>query len=374
MEGDKILPFIVLIELDKLKMGLTETAYRARQAIRKLKTSNVVYDFEFDNKHSILHNGNNDDVIIACAQKYNAVLISEDFNVQLKAKAKDIECFDLDNNEDDYSGYVELNMNDTELAQFYEDLTINRYDLLLNQYLIIRRSGEVVDAYKWNGSKYIQVTNKTISSAHFGKFKPLDIYQKCATDSLHSNDVTLLRGKAGSGKSLVALNYAMSLIDSTKYSKLVCLVNPVPVKHAQPIGFYKGDKNEKLLQSSIGNILISKFGDRPTVEAMIATGKIVIIPMVDIRGYDSGDDSVLWITEAQNASVDLLKLTLQRVANGSKIIVDGDDKTQVDSDAFAGFNNGIRRMSSIFRGTDIYGEMTFNTIYRSKIATIADRM
>jgi PhoH-like ATPase len=375
LDGNKIIPLVVLRELDKLKMGLSETAYRARQAIRILKNnSNITYDHEFDVNYP-LHNGNNDDIIIACAKNHQATLVSGDYAAQLKAKSIGVEYYDLDDlREDDYSGFVEVNMNDEQLAYFYENLHINNHNVLINQYIILKNRNEIVDAYKWSGSKFYQVGNKNLSTLYFGKFKPLDIYQKCAIDSLFLNDVTLLRGKAGSGKSMIALNYAMHQIEHGKFQKLVCLVNPVPVRNAQQIGFYKGDKNDKLMQSGIGNILSSKFGDRATVEAMVATGKIELIPMVDIRGYESGESSILWVTEGQNASNDLLKLTLQRVGDGSKIIVDGDDKTQVDSESFSGINSGIRRMSKIFRGEDIYGEMTFDHIYRSKIAKIADRM
>ncbi|MNH46722.1 hypothetical protein D3C79_1096280 [compost metagenome] len=62
------------------------------------------------------------------------------------------------------------------------------------------------------------------------------------------------------------------------------------------------------------------------------------------------------------------------MAEGSQIIIDGDDKTQVDSDIFSGNRNGVRRMSKVFRGHSVYGEVEFNTIYRSRIAQIADGM
>ena len=56
-------------------------------------------------------------------------------------------------------------------------------------------------------------------------------------------------------------------------------------------------------------------------------------------------------------SVSLLKLALQRIGEDSICIIDGDDKTQVDSVEFAGNNNGMRRASKVFRGHSIYGEV-----------------
>ena len=56
------------------------------------------------------------------------------------------------------------------------------------------------------------------------------------------------------------------------------------------------------------------------------------------------------------------------------VVIDGDEKTQVDDVAFAGANNGMRRASKVFRGSDVYGEVALTQIHRSKIAEIAQRM
>lgn len=69
-----------------------------------------------------------------------------------------------------------------------------------------------------------------------------------------------------------------------------------------------------------------------------------------------------------------MKLALQRIGEDSICIIDGDDKTQVDSVEFAGNNNGMKRASKIFRGSDLYGEVELKTIHRSKIAELAQKM
>jgi predicted ribonuclease YlaK len=377
IENSIIIPEIVLHELDKLKVGITDTAFRARQAVRKLKSkTDIFYDHEFGKQHSAAQLSN-DDVIVACAEFHDASLISGDFLAQLKAKSLGVDVYEPDDaySEDSYCGYKEITMSESEMAYFYENRNINKYNLLTNEYIIIiRESGQPVDVKKWNGKEFVDCAEKNLSTVAMGKFKPLDMHQIAAIDSLITNDITLLRGKAGSGKSLLAFAYAMHQLEKGRINKLICLVNPVPVRGAQEIGFYKGDKNEKLLQSGIGNLLISKLGNKEEVEALIATGRLVLIPFVDIRGYDTGDKSLVWISEAQNLSVDLMKLGLQRIGKGSQIIIDGDDKTQVDSDSYAGINNGIKRTSTVFRGEQLYGEVEFKTIYRSKIAAIADRM
>ena len=111
------------------------------------------------------------------------------------------------------------------------------------------------------------------------------------------------------------------------------------------------------------------------VEQMIQQEQLILLPMSDVRGYDtSGMRAGVYISEAQNMSVNLMKLALQRIGEDSICIIDGDCKTQVDDIQFAGGNNGMKRASKVFRGEDIYGEITLQNIHRSKIGRIAERM
>lgn len=82
----------------------------------------------------------------------------------------------------------------------------------------------------------------------------------------------------------------------------------------------------------------------------------------------------IYISEAQNLDISLMKLTLQRIGEDSVCIIDGDCKTQVDDISFAGKNNGMKRVSQIFRGQDVYGEIELQNIHRSKIAQIAEQL
>jgi predicted ribonuclease YlaK len=67
-------------------------------------------------------------------------------------------------------------------------------------------------------------------------------------------------------------------------------------------------------------------------------------------------------------------MLLQRVSEGSKVIIDGDYTEQVDMEVYAGTNNGMRKASKVFRGSDIYGQVELKKIYRSKIADLAEQM
>ena len=64
------------------------------------------------------------------------------------------------------------------------------------------------------------------------------------------------------------------------------------------------------------------------VERLIDEGKLLLLPMADIRGYDTMNmNAGIYITEAQNLDIALMKLALQRVGEDCICIIDGDEKT-----------------------------------------------
>lgn len=90
--------------------------------------------------------------------------------------------------------------------------------------------------------------------------KPLDIYQKLLFDSLSNNLITMARGPAGSGKSYISLAYLMSEVEHGKLDKIIIFCNTVATANSAKLGFYPGSREEKLLDSQIGNFLKGKFG------------------------------------------------------------------------------------------------------------------
>ena len=202
-----------------------------------------------------------------------------------------------------------------------------------------------------------------------------DVYQSFVADSFANNKITLLKGPAGSGKTILSLGYLLHKLDRHKIDKIIIFCNTVATKDSAKLGFYPGTRDEKLLDSQIGNLLISKIGGRCEVERLIEEEKLILLPLSDIRGFDtSGMNAGIYISEAQNMTVSLMKLALQRIGEDSICIIDGDCKTQVDSIEFAGANNGMKRASKVFRGQDVYGEIELKNIHRSKIAMVAENM
>jgi PhoH-like ATPase len=376
-ELDVVILSHVLRELEKHKKSSdNELAYKARRATRIIDSNEVKIDpYDYTNLLGSQYDDNyEDNRILSACLKNGYSLLTSDVLMRFKAKGFGIDVLDVEEDEEDYKGYKEVTVSDEEINYIYQNLDQNKWDLLQNQYLILKdTTGEVVDALRWDGKYLVRVSQKGFTTLQFGKFKPYDYYQQCALDSISNNQLTMIKGKAGSGKTLLALNYAWYQVEKGKYSKLVIFFNPVNAgKTSSKLGFYKGNKNEKLLDGQLGAILGSKFGDVSVVESYIASGKLVILPFADIRGVDV-IDSITLISEAQNLDRELMKIAIQRISKSSKLIIDG-DYNQVDASIFEGNQNGMKRVSEVFRGKKMYGEIELPFVYRSEIAEIADEL
>lgn len=279
----------------------------------------------------------------------------------------------------DYDGYKKVYLDNNQLTELYSNLNINHFNLLINEYALIysQETKELVDKMCWTGEKMRTVPFYIFESDWFGTIKPYkgDAYQALAADSFMHNKITMIKGLSGSGKSYLSMGFLMSQLEKRKIDKIIVFCNTVATRNAARLGFYSGSRTEKLLDSQIGNMLASKLGGLSAVERMIFDEKLVLLPLSDCRGYDtSGMRAGIYITEAQNMDTELMKLALQRIGEDCICIIDGDFKTQVDMVEYEGVNNGMRRASEVFRGSDIYGEVTLKTIHRSKIAELADKI
>lgn len=322
-----------------------------------------------------------DNVLVQIALEENLAMVTNDILLRKKARLYGIVVIEPEvSTFIEHKGYKEVYMLQKELSDVYLNLDENVFELLTNEYVVVNDdvTGELLDIMKWNGEalQSLQDAKGRLGSGfrtqQFGEFKPRDEQQIMAVDSILNNQLTSLRGRAGSGKSLIALSTAWHLVEKHGY-KLVMFVNPTPALNAQELGFYKGTRIEKLMQT-VGTMLKAKFGDEVEILRHIQDGTLDILPFADIRGYDtSGQKTIVWFIESQNLTSELMKLGLQRIGDETKVIVDGDYSAQVDKDVYA-TDNGMKRMSEVFRGTDVYGEIELQNIHRSVIAEIAEQM
>ena len=377
---------ISLRELENIKNSKNkdeETKYRARKLSKRFQEQSYMYHTvctEFDNDP---HLGNDDKII-------KAVKFLQDEGIDVVFMTNDACCYNLakaeglkvrstgaESDDESYLGFRELNLTEEELSEFYscKDAYMCKIhpEILQNEYFFIKAKDEVVDIYRRVGNEAKRVSYPVFNSEFFGDVKAKDIYQRIAMDSMMNNQITIVRGPAGSGKSWLCMSYLFSLLEKGKIDKIIIFCNTVAVKNAAKLGFYPGDKNEKLLDSQVGNFLSSKLGSRIMVEKMIQEEKLVLVPVADARGYDTtGMNAGVYIQEAQNLDRELMKLLLQRLGEDTICLIDGDDTAQVDLDAYAGMNNGIKRVVEVFKGQDFFGTVQLQKVRRSRIAEVAD--
>jgi predicted ribonuclease YlaK len=388
-----VITSITLEELENIKISSNKDAdvkYAARKVLADLDENYGSFEIVLYNDlygEKMLKDGislSNDAKIISCARHFAAthpedevIFVTNDLICRHIASMY-FKTEKIEEEEYDYEGYKEVYLNNDEMTEFYTNQDKNLYDLHINEYLLVYNTdGECVDRLCWTGDGYRHLSYTNFNSRWFGEVKPMkgDVYQSLAADSLANNKITLIKGPAGSGKTFLSLAFLIHKLERNRIDKIIVFCNTVATKNSAKLGYYPGTRDEKLLDSQIGNLLISKFGGRLAVEQMIQQEKLVLLPLSDIRGYDtSGMAAGIYISEAQNMDVELMKLTLQRIGEDSICIIDGDCKTQVDDIHFAGSNNGMRRASQVYRGEDIYGEITLKNIHRSRIAQIAEKM
>lgn len=372
-------------ELENIKTNSRkdeETKYKARKLLHILDENSDKYKVVITTKNIIsiiddfgLEN-TPDNQICACAYSIPDILFITN-DISCKTIAKWIFGLDISSistiQEDLYKGYRDITLSENDMAYFYEHLNENVFNLLTNEYVIIRNAdNEVVDKLKWDGEMYQTIRNKPFKSNMFGTLKPLDDIQLFAMDSINTNDITVLYGKAGSGKTTLPLNYIMQEIEKGRYKKCYMVYSYEPLKGAKTLGYEKGDHVTKLIYSaSIGNILASKFGDLQQVEYMLDRGMLDIIPTANIRGVEFESDSICMVTESQNLDVYTLKTIIQRCKSGCKQIYEGDIIEQKDTNIQ---NVGINRLIDVFKGHKSFGCVKLKNNYRSELSELADLM
>ena len=380
-----VISSITLLELDNIKESKTKDGhikYLARKVSERLKQNVDSSDFTVVvYSPSFLPVGLDDTPdarICSCAMYYrdnvgDVDFVTYDTNCYLIAKTVfGLNAVMLETECDDYTGFIELALGDNDLAEFYQHPEINICGALKNQYVVINNG---VDVRRWDGEEFIALKDKMPKTNQFGVVKAKDVYQRMAIDSMNQNQITMVKGAAGTGKTYLALSALFAMLEKHDIDKIIVFCNPVATAYSARLGFYPGSKDEKLMDSTIGNILISKIGDINGVEYLISTNKLELLALADLRGFDtSGMKAGILIEEAENLDISLMKLALQRIGADSRCIIDGDYNAQVDMEQYAGDNNGMRRASKVFRGYSCYGEVELQKIYRSEIAEIANQM
>lgn len=155
----------------------------------------------------------------------------------------------------------------------------------------------------------------------------LNAEQKEAKSIILDNDITIIIGEAGTGKSLLAAQVALDMLQQGMIEKVI-VTRPV-VTTDEDLGFLPGGIDEKLAPyvSAIYDNMIS-LTTSGRVEELLASGELEIRPLGFMRGSNFGKCLII-LEEAQNTKKSQMKLLLTRLCGGSKLIMTG-DADQID--------------------------------------------
>lgn len=385
-EEEFICSYVTLNEIEDIKTSGKkdeEIKYKARKLSKlfdkynNYKVSIINYNEAIDELKSLGLKETPDNLIMLSA--LNCIKDGEDIvfvtdDICCKNIARDVFCLTVEsiskNENDDYKGFTEVELNEEEMAYFYSHLQDNIYDILINEYLIIKNElGEVVDKLKWDGETHLNISYKNIDNTFVGKVKPRNLEQILASDLLQDEKTTIkvITGGYGTGKDFLMISNAINMISKNKYDNIIWIRNTVEVKDSKAIGFLPGSMLEKLKPFAM--ILADHLGGELGLDMMLDKRKIQIEHLGFIRGR-SYKNSIIMCSEAENLTKEHIQLLIGRVGEGSTLWLNGDFK-QNDGGVFSS-NNGLLRMINKLQGHKNFGFVKLNKVERSETASMAD--
>jgi phosphate starvation-inducible PhoH-like protein len=159
------------------------------------------------------------------------------------------------------------------------------------------------------------------------KITPKTINQKRYVDAIRSSTITFGIGPAGTGKTYLAMAFAVAALAERAVNRII-LTRPA-VEAGERLGFLPGDMLAKVdpylrpLFDALYDML-----DADRVNTYLEKGQVEIAPLAFMRGRTLNDSFII-LDEAQNTSPEQMQMFLTRLGFGSKVVVTG-DVTQVD--------------------------------------------
>lgn len=186
--------------------------------------------------------------------------------------------------------------------------------------------------------------------------------QKSAKQIILESKITVLKGQAGSGKSLVAAQVALDLLFKREVERVV-LTRPA-VNAGEELGYMPGDKDAKLAPytATIFDQMYRMYS-KDKIDKEITDGHIEVIPLGFMRGRNFTDCCVV-IDEAQNVTQSQTQLLLGRLCHGSKMIFCG-DSSQIDLKDKR--QSGFDFMCKHLKGVNGFSVVTLRTNHRDPI-------
>lgn len=417
-ENDIYLPIVVLEELDKFKKGNEQINYNAREFVRELdmitegeeplekgvalgeglgKLYIITKDIKSDLVRESFMQRIPDHEILALAdwlikehrKGEVTMLVTKDVNLRMKARSIGIPCEDYINDKVvnidifEKSNEVFEGMDPALIDKIYssrEGVDASEFEfrniLNPNECFIMKSDRSSVLA-RYN--PFTHSIHKVHKTKNYG-IEPRNAEQSFALEILDDPNVKLmaLTGKAGTGKTLLAL--AAALNQASNY-KQILLARPIVAMSNKDLGFLPGDTQEKVapyMQPLFDNLNVIKrqfagnSSEVKRLEDMQKSEQLVIEALAFIRGRSLSETYCI-IDEAQNLTPHEIKTIITRAGEGTKMIFTGDIQ-QIDQPYLDSQSNGLVYMIDKMKGQNIFAHINLVKGERSALSELASNL
>lgn len=415
-ENDIYLPIVVLEELDRFKKGSEQINYNAREFVRELDliTTNDLFtkgaslgpnlgmlhvvtgDPYQDAVAKAFSEKTADHRILSCtlfvAQQYpdmQTILVTKDVNLRMKARSLGIKVEDyitdkvtnvdiFERSQETYEG-IDPELIDRIYANpagiDADELDLSA-KLSANDCFILKSERNSVLARFNPFSHKIKRVDK---STNYG-IQPRNAEQSFAFEVLNDPEIKLvaLTGKAGTGKTLLALASALKQADLYKQ---ILLARPIVALANKDLGFLPGDEKQKVapyMQPLFDNLNVIKGqiqvngAEARRLDEMQKSNQLVIEALAFIRGR-SLSETYFIVDEAQNLTPHEIKTIITRAGEGTKMVFTGDIQ-QIDSPYLDAQSNGLAYMVDKMKGQDLFAHINLVKGERSQLSELASNL
>ena len=401
-EHEVIIPIAVIGELET-KRDHPELGYFARAALRALDDLRITHgrldqpltvtpeggtlSVELNHTdlstlpHGFLRDGTNDSRILAIAKNLmsdgkNVVLVSKDLPLRVKASSVGVEAqeylAELVANSG-WTGIEELNVSHSVIDDLYSS---DFADHEAAHQLPVH-TGVVLHSEK--GSALARVTEDKRLKLVRGDRQAFGLHgrsaeQRIALDLLLDENIGIvsLGGRAGTGKSALALCAGLEAVMEKRVHKKVVIFRPLYPVGGQELGYLPGSEGEKM--SPWAQAVFDTLGalvSQPVIDEIIDRGLIEVLPLTHIRGRSLHDSFVI-VDEAQSLERGVLLTVLSRIGTASRVVLTH-DIAQRDN-LRVGRHDGVVAVVETLKGHPLFAHVTLTRSERSPIAALVTEM
>jgi PhoH-like ATPase len=401
-EHEVIIPIAVIGELET-KRDHPELGYFARAALRALDDLRVSHgrldkaltitpeggtlSVELNHTdlstlpHGFLRDGTNDSRILAISKNLmsdgkDVVLVTKDLPLRVKASSVGVEAqeylAELVSNSG-WTGIEELNVSHSVI----DDLYARDFDYHEAAHQLPVHTGVVLHSEK--GSALARVTADKQLKLVRGDRQAFGLHgrsaeQRIALDILLDENIGIvsLGGRAGTGKSALALCAGLEAVMEKRLHKKVVIFRPLYPVGGQELGYLPGSEGEKM--SPWAQAVFDTLGalvSQPVIDEIIDRGLIEVLPLTHIRGRSLHDSFVI-VDEAQSLERGVLLTVLSRIGTASRVVLTH-DIAQRDN-LRVGRHDGVVAVVETLKGHPLFAHVTLTRSERSPIAALVTEM